>query len=74
MSITRLPTKICPECRTPLTNHEYRREHMDTFLGEDSTRTTIERSCDVCGWYLLATLTQGDHKTMSQGEQLQLVT
>ena len=71
MSIT-LPTSTCPECRERLVVHEYQKDHVFSFLGEDSTRITIERQCPRCNWVLVATLTKGPHGMDQQ--QLELVT
>ena len=72
MPNTTLPTRKCPECQGPLKTHEWKDEHTFTFLGDDTTRITIERSCPRCNWVLAATLTKGPHEM--QPTQLTLVT
>ncbi len=73
MRNTALPTSSCPECKGPLTDHEWMQDHIDSYLGEDSSRIFIERSCPRCNWSLIATLTKGAHKKLEH-QQLQLAT
>jgi len=70
MRNTALPTVSCPECKGPLVDHEWKQEHIESYLGEDSSRLFIERGCPRCNWEMIATLTRSAHKKM---EQLQLV-